>query len=323
MFQAEGIESTFQFNVVVDVAGGQVLLPVLARDPIGRRGVAGEVRVVEVAVELEHAQRLAQLPVVAEFVGEFRAQGLRLVVDEIVLAAVGRIAPDIGRAAIHARDSAIRRSVVAAVFVLHQPVQIGCQLPAHRGREQLAIATHAIAEAVFVHVAHVQAKADVFGRIGAEVGVKTAQVLAAALGFDCRAAAEFRQFAHSVDDPALAATAVQHCRRTFEHIDAFDVVQVAHVLAVVADTVQIEVIAGVEATDAQAIEAGVGATADVGDAAERGAQIVGAVVNDVRGFDRINGLRDIAYRRVGAGRGVGFLHAGVIGFRFGADGSGR
>ena len=36
MLEAESIEATFQFEVVVDVAGGQVLLPVLTRDLVGR-----------------------------------------------------------------------------------------------------------------------------------------------------------------------------------------------------------------------------------------------------------------------------------------------
>ncbi|MNS62977.1 hypothetical protein D3C72_960600 [compost metagenome] len=150
------------------------------------------------------------MPVVAQFIREFRAQGLRLVVDEIVFAAVGRIASHVCRATVYAGDATIRRAVVAAVFVLHQPVQVGCQLPAHRGREQLAIATHTITKAVLVHVAHVQAQADVLGRVGAEVGIEAAQVLTTALGFNGRAATELRQFAHPVDDAALAATAIQH-----------------------------------------------------------------------------------------------------------------
>ncbi|MNX92683.1 hypothetical protein D3C86_1248330 [compost metagenome] len=135
MLQAEGIETTFQLDVVVDIAGVQVLLPVLARDLVGGRDIAAQVSIVEIAVELEHTQGLAQLPVVAQFIREFRAQGLRLVVDEIVFTAVGGIASYVGRAPIYAGDATIRRAVVATVFVLHQPIQVGCQLPAHRGCE--------------------------------------------------------------------------------------------------------------------------------------------------------------------------------------------
>ncbi|MNX95116.1 hypothetical protein D3C86_1273750 [compost metagenome] len=210
MLQAEGIEAAFQLDVVVDVSSVQVLLPVLARDLVGGRDVAAQVGIVEIAVELEHTQGLAQLPVVAQFISEFRAQGLRLIVDEIVFAAVGRIASHVCRATVYTGNAAIRRSVIATVFVLHQPVQVGGQLPADRGREQLTIATHAIAETVLVHVAHVQAQADVLGRVGAEVGIEAAQVLTTALGFNGRAATELRQFAHPVDDAALAATAIQH-----------------------------------------------------------------------------------------------------------------
>ncbi|MNX92684.1 hypothetical protein D3C86_1248340 [compost metagenome] len=99
--------------------------------------------------------------------------------------------------------------------------------------------------------------------------------------------------------------------------------QVAHVLAVVANAVQIKVVAGVEAADAQAVEAGVSAAADVGNAAECSAQIIGAVIRDVSGFNRVDGLRHIPHRRAGTGCRIGFLDARVIGFHFGADGGGR
>ncbi|MCY1403970.1 hypothetical protein D9M71_191670 [compost metagenome] len=99
--------------------------------------------------------------------------------------------------------------------------------------------------------------------------------------------------------------------------------QVAHVLAVVADAIEIEIVAGVETADAQAVEACVGTAADVGDATERRAQIVGAVIHHVRGFDRVDGLWHVAHRRGGPGRRVGLCHARVVGFSFGADRCGR
>ncbi len=133
------------------------------------------------------------------------------------------------------------------------------------------------------------------------------------------ATAGFGQLAHAVDDTALATTAVQHGCRALEHFDALDVVQVAHVLAVVANAVQVEVVAGVEATDAHAVEAGIGAAADVGDAAQRLAQVIGAVVRQVRGLHRVDGLGHIPHRGGGAGGGAGFLDARVIFVRFGAD----
>lgn len=186
----------------------------------------------------------------------------------------------------------------------------------------MAVTADAVAKAVFIHVAHVQAQADVLARVGAEVGIQAAQIFAAALGFDGRAAAGLRRFAHAVDDPALTAAAVQHGRRAFEHFDAFDIVQVALVLAVVANAVQIEVVAGVEAADTQTVEAGVGAAADVGHATQGIADVVGAVIGDVRRFDRIDGLGHITHRGRGTGRGVADLDARIIGLRFSADGGG-
>ncbi|MNE58857.1 hypothetical protein D3C80_1539160 [compost metagenome] len=95
--------------------------------------------------------------------------------------------------------------------------------------------------------------------------------------------------------------------------------QVAHVLAVVADAIEIEVVAGVETADAQTVESRIGAAADVGNAAECRAQIVGAVVRDVRSLDRIDRLRHVAHRRIGAGRRIGLRDTRVISFRFSAD----
>ncbi|MNN14537.1 hypothetical protein D3C81_1276070 [compost metagenome] len=95
--------------------------------------------------------------------------------------------------------------------------------------------------------------------------------------------------------------------------------QVALVLAVVADAIQIEIVARVEAADAQAVETGVGAAADVRHAAQRVADVIGAVAGDVRGLDRIDRLRHITYGRRGPSRGAAELHPRVIGLRFGAD----
>lgn len=65
--------------------------------------------------------------------------------------------------------------------------------------------------------------------------------------------------------------------------------QVAHVLAVV-DAIEVEVVAGFEATDAQTVEARVGAAADVGDATQGLAQVVGAVGAQVLGLYRVDRL---------------------------------
>ncbi len=67
MLKAKGIETAFQFEVVIDVAGGQILLPVLARNLVGFRIEAGQVGVVEIAVELEYPKvwRSCQLSLIS------------------------------------------------------------------------------------------------------------------------------------------------------------------------------------------------------------------------------------------------------------------
>jgi hypothetical protein len=52
-------------------------------------------------------------------------------------------------------------------------------------------------------------------------------------------AAGLRRLADAADDAALAAPPVQHGGGALQYFDAFDVVQIAHVLAVVADAIQI------------------------------------------------------------------------------------
>jgi len=174
VLQAERVKATFDFEVVENIAGGHVLLPALAVDLVDFRVVAGQVGVFELAVEFEHAQGMAQLPVIAQFIAQARAQVLDFIVDKIVLPAVGGATADIRRAPVDAWNAAIRGAVVAVVFVLHQPVQVGGDLPAHRGCKQLAVTADVIAKAVFVFVAHVQAQADGVTRVGAEVGIQAA-----------------------------------------------------------------------------------------------------------------------------------------------------
>ena len=131
MFQAKGVETAFQFQVVEHVAGGQVLLPVLAGDGVGFRVIAGLVGIVEITVELEHAEGVAQLPVGVELVGEFGTQGLGFIVDVIAVIKVSGAAAHIRRAPVDPGNATVWRAVVTAVFVLHQPVQLWSELPAH------------------------------------------------------------------------------------------------------------------------------------------------------------------------------------------------
>ncbi len=321
MLQAQGVEVALGFQGVEQVAGVQVLLPALAGQGVGAGVVARDVGVVELTVELEQTQGMAQLPGFVQLVVQARAQRLGAVVDVVALGvAIGGAAADIGRAAVDPGNATVRGAVVAAVFVLHQPVQVGGDLPADRRGEQLAAAVDAVAEAVVVLVAHVQAQADGIAGVGTEVGIQAAQVLAAGLRLDARTAAVLRRLAHPVDDTALAATAIKHRCRPLEHFDPLDVMQVADVLAVVANAVQIEVVAGFEAADAHAVEAGVGTAADVGDAFQRLAQGVAAVIQHVDGLYRVDGLRHIAYWRRGAGRGAYLLDPRVVLFALAVGG---
>ena len=316
MFKTKGVEGAFSLEIVEDVAGLQVLLEARTAHTIGHRVGTGEVGVVEVAVELEHAQRLAQLPIVVQLKGQLGAQRLRLVVDKVAVIAIGGAALHVGRTPVHARDAAIRRAVEAAVLVLGQPVEAWRQLPADRGCEQLAVAGHVVAEAVAVLITHVQAQADVLSRVRTEVGVQAAHILAAALGLDAGAATGLGRLTDAVDDAALATAPIKHCSRALEHVDALDVVQVAYILAVVTHTIEIEIVTGIEAADAQAVEAGVRPATDVGDAAERGAQVVGAVVEHGGCFHRVDCLGHVANRRRGPRGGADFLDARAVGLRF-------
>ncbi|MNP03901.1 hypothetical protein D3C76_957990 [compost metagenome] len=284
----------------------------MAGQGIGAGVVARDIGVVELAVEFEQAQGVAQLPGFVQLVVQARAQRLGAVVNVVAMVAVGGAAADVCRAAVDTRDAAVWCAVVAAVFILHQPVQVGGDLPADRRGEQLAAAVDTIAKAVVVLVAHVQAQADRVAGVGAEVGIQAAQVFAAGLRFDGRAATRLWCLADPVDDAALAATAIQYRCRPLQHFDPLDVVQVADVLAVVANTVQIEVVAGLEAADAYAVKTGVGAAADVGDTLQRLAQRVAAVIQHIGGFHRIDGLRHITHGRRGAGCGAHLLDPRVV-----------
>ncbi|MNQ73461.1 hypothetical protein D3C85_881910 [compost metagenome] len=95
--------------------------------------------------------------------------------------------------------------------------------------------------------------------------------------------------------------------------------QVANVLAVVADAIQIKVVAGIEAADTDAIKAGVFAAADVGDATQRLANVLWAILEHVRGFHRIDGLRYVPRRGRGTRGGGHVFYARVVRVGIGRD----
>ncbi|MNP34161.1 hypothetical protein D3C76_1274340 [compost metagenome] len=80
--------------------------------------------------------------------------------------------------------------------------------------------------------------------------------------------------------------------------------QVAHVLAVVADAIKVEVVAGIETADADAVETGVFAAAHVGYAAQGLGDVLFAILQRISHLHRIDGLRHVARRgRRAGGRG--------------------
>ncbi|MNL18322.1 hypothetical protein D3C87_1394640 [compost metagenome] len=170
-----------------------------------------------------------------------------------------------------------------------------------------------MAKAVAVFLAQVQAHADVIAGVGAEVAVHAAQIPTAGLRFDAGFAARLRRLADAVDDTALAAPSVQHGGRPLQHFDAFNVVQVAHVLAVVADAVQIEIAAGVKAADTHRVKAGVLRAGHVGHARQCVADRRDAVVLHVFDLHGVDGLRHVAGRRLRARGGGDFRHTRVVG----------
>ncbi len=165
-----------------------------------------------------------------------------------------------------------------------------------------AFAGHAVA-ALFVFLSQVEAHLHLFTRFAVEVGGQPAAVEAADLGADAGLQPLLRLLADPVDDAAGAATAIEHRRRPFEYFDPLGVAKVAGVLHVVAKTVQIEVVAGAEAADVDAVEAGVTAGVDAGDAGQRLAQGGLTEGGQLARLDAVDGLRHQLGRGVGTGRG--------------------
>ncbi|KAG1437111.1 hypothetical protein G6F55_014118 [Rhizopus delemar] len=111
VFDAARAEQALRFQVIGDVARRQVLLPARAHDLAGCGVVTRQVGVGEVAIQLEDAQRVAQLPVGRQRIRQARAEGLRAVVDVVaVRVAVDGAAAHVCGPAVHAGNAAVGRS---------------------------------------------------------------------------------------------------------------------------------------------------------------------------------------------------------------------
>ncbi|CFO06403.1 Uncharacterised protein [Bordetella pertussis] len=314
VFEPAGGERALGLEDVVKMPGAQVLLPALALHQPGLGAPAGQIGVVEIAMQPERRQGMAQLPSIGRPVAQARAQHLDPIVDIVApgVAVDGR-APDRRGPAVHRGNAAVGHAVVAAVFVLRQPIEPWRNAPRQGGRRQAAARADPVPETARILAAHVQAQADRVGRVRAQVGVQAAKVLAAQPDFEGGSAARPGRLAHPIDDAALAAAAVQNAGRPLEHLDALDVVQVAHVLAVIAHPVQVEVAAGVEPAYAQAVEAGIAGVGDIGHAGQRLAQRARAIVQGVRHLHGVDRLRHLPQRCGGTGGGAAFEYPRIVG----------
>ena len=156
-------------------------------------------------------------------------------------------------------------------------------------------------------VGQVEAQLHPLPRLGVEVGGEASAVEAADPGADAGRLPALGRLADSVDDAPGAATAVEHGGRPLEHLDPLYVAKVAGVLHVVPQAVEVEVVAGVEATDIDAVEAGVAAGVDPGDAGQGLAQAGLAVGGQLAALDAVYGLGHQLGRGGGAGRGGHFF----------------
>ena len=156
MLDGAGLQQAFGLGVAGEAAGLEILLPAGAGHLVPLD--AGDIGVVELAVEGGVAELLAQLPLIVQIPGEAGTGGLGQVVDEVAAGvAVDALDGDVGGAAVDAGDAAIWGAVVLVALVLHQPVQAVADLPVDGGGQQGALAGHVVAETLLVFLSQVEA----------------------------------------------------------------------------------------------------------------------------------------------------------------------
>ena len=159
---------------------------------------------------------------------------------------------------------------------------------------------------------HVEAQLHLLARLAIEVGGQPLAVKAADPGGDAGLLPFLRLLADPVDDAPRAAAAVEHGSRALEHFHPLDVAEIPGVLHVVAEPVEIEVVAGAEAADIDSIEAGITAGVDTGNAAQGFTQRWLAEGGQLADLDAVDGLGNQLGWRIGTGSGGNFLMLGAF-----------
>ena len=219
----------------------------------------------------------------------------------------GRVEPRRARAGQPLRGvAAIGEPEVVVEFVAQLDLGIVGRLQRHRRVDAVALEVAVLPEGVAVLVHRVEAHRDVLvDRLACihrhALGVPRADrggglVDARTVGFLERA----------IDEAATCAAAEDQRARALEDLDALGVVEVAVVLHVVAETVDEEVGAGVDAADDEFVAVTLALVdSDTRNVARHLSEALEILVADEFLGHHVDGLRDIDQRRVGLGRARG------------------
>jgi hypothetical protein len=272
-----------------------------------------DVGIVERAVQIQHAQRVPDLPVAAERVGEDRAPVHVRVADGVLARRAEKRRPRRGR--LRERDrpagrvdlgdrrgqTAIGHARVGVVFELQQPASPRV-LPFDRRRDVLACAVDVVAEAACMFTPGVEPHAPCAGQHPVEIDRCAETSVTACCGRDISEVLRQRLLGDPVDDAAAAAAPVQRCGRPLQHFDALDVAEAAHVLRIVAHPVEQQVACAGKTANAERIEACIGRVRHARHAGQRIGKRAAAVGQRFVDRDAVDGLRYVTRVAGGAGR---------------------
>ena len=114
----------------------------------------------------------------------------------------------------------VQRRGVAQVFRCVFQHRVGRELPRKRRGHHLALRAHLVAKTALVFHRHVQAVGQVVRDGAGRVQRRTAQTVAACIGFDRMRRLPQRLFAHDVEHAAGLAAAIQRSGRAFQKLNA-------------------------------------------------------------------------------------------------------
>ncbi|OMP13770.1 hypothetical protein COLO4_00984 [Corchorus olitorius] len=157
--------------------------------------------------------------------------------------AVARLDGNVHRTTAIRRHALVSDALVVQVIELHRQLGIGRQVEQERRRDCLTAQEIVVAEAARIFNRTGNARADgvvVDGRVQVELGA----LLALRADHDAHLGQRRGQrfLGHAIDDAAGRTAPVQHGRRTFQHLNAVDVGQIAEVERVVAQAVDVLVV---------------------------------------------------------------------------------